>query len=86
MQASRENNFAVVGTASVHAAVPPGAPSWVTPDLIAATLRTWQPHYEKSLTCDDALEILLSVAQVFEFLEEKDEQQSIPGAGPGQQP
>ncbi|MDA1015162.1 MAG: hypothetical protein O3A00_12005 [Planctomycetota bacterium] len=37
------------------AAVPPGAPSWVTAELIADTLRVWQRYYDRRLTPDDAV-------------------------------
>jgi len=41
--------------------VPPGAASWVTPDLICDTIKTWQPYYGHDLTAEDALWILLSM-------------------------
>jgi len=49
--------------------VPDGAPTWVTQELIADTVKTWQPYYEAQLTVDDALAILLSVARLFDALE-----------------
>lgn len=30
--------------------VPPGAPSWFTPEDIAETIEVWQPRSEKPLT------------------------------------
>lgn len=50
--------------------VPPGAPRWVTPDLIAATIRTWQPYYKKPLTKDDALAMILNVARLLDAVQE----------------
>ena len=35
--------------------VPPGAPVWVDGQLIALTIRVWQPYYEAELTPADAL-------------------------------
>lgn len=52
------------------AAIPPGAPSWVTAELIADTLRVWQRYYDRRLTPDDALEIILNVGQLFDVLRE----------------
>ena len=45
-----------------------GAPDWVTPNLLASTVRTWQPYYAKRLTDADSLEILLGVARLFDAL------------------
>ncbi|MCP4966498.1 MAG: hypothetical protein GY926_14865 [bacterium] len=46
-----------------------GAPSWITLELFHDTIETWQPYYEDPLTAEDALEILLSVAQLTDALE-----------------
>jgi hypothetical protein len=46
----------------------PGAPAWITPDLIADTLETWQPYYAARLTEGDALEILLAVGRLTDAL------------------
>jgi len=48
--------------------VPPGSPSWVTKELIAKTIRVWQPYYKEKLTEEDALEMLINVGQVFNAL------------------
>jgi hypothetical protein len=48
-------------------AVPAGAPRWVTPELLADTLRVWQPYYG-SLTPQDALSIIMDVANLFDVL------------------
>lgn len=47
---------------------PPGAPSWMTPELIAHTIRVWQPYYSDSLTPDDAVTILRNVSELFGVL------------------
>lgn len=44
-------------------AIPAGAPSWITPELIRDTIETWQPYYAQDLTIEDALTILLSVVR-----------------------
>ncbi len=51
--------------------VPPGAPSWVTPELIADTLRVWQPYYPTPLTTDDAFEMIMNVGRLFDVLFER---------------
>lgn len=48
--------------------VPPGAPAWVTDELIQDTLDTWQSHFEKTLTPEDALEMLVDATNLMEFL------------------
>ena len=48
----------------------PDAPEWITPELIALTVSTWQPHYAKALTDQDAIEMLLHVGAIFDVLSE----------------
>jgi hypothetical protein len=48
-------------------AVPAGAPRWVTPELLADTLRVWQPYYG-NLTPQDGLSIILNVSNLFDVL------------------
>jgi hypothetical protein len=48
--------------------IPRGAPSWVTPDLIAETIRVWQPYYDARLTTDDALGMIVNVGHLFDVL------------------
>ncbi len=50
--------------------VPDGAPDWITNELLVETLETWQPYYGGSLTVEDALEILIGVTKLFEFIHE----------------
>jgi len=60
--------------------VVPGAPTWVTPELFADTLATWRHFYSGELTHEQALEILLTVGQLFDALREGNEQAvSSPG-------
>ncbi len=46
--------------------VPAGTPDWVTPELIAETIRIWQPYYEARLTPDDAATMILNVGRLYE--------------------
>jgi hypothetical protein len=70
-----------------HFPVPAGAPPWITPELLEATLETWQPHYDKPLTSEDALEILLNVDHLLAVLEDSgNDQNEIRRAGPRLQP
>ncbi len=48
-------------------AVPAGAPRWVTPELLADTLRVWQPYYG-NLTPQEGLSIILNVSNLFDVL------------------
>lgn len=50
--------------------IPPGAPAWVTPELIADTLATWQPYYAGTLTVTDALDILMTVSRLADTVQE----------------
>ena len=55
------------GTLAAVLAVPAGAPRWVTPELLADTLRVWQPYYGE-LTSHDALTIIMNVGNLFDVL------------------
>lgn len=48
--------------------VPPGAPEWVTSELIEYTIRVWERYYSAALTPEDALEIIQSSARLFQLL------------------
>lgn len=48
--------------------VPPGTPDWITFELTAETIETWQPYYDKLLTAEDAIDMIVSVSQLFEEL------------------
>lgn len=54
-----------------------GLPDWITPELIVETLAVWQPHYDKQLTDDDAIEILLGVATLLGDVDDE----TVRGAG-----
>jgi hypothetical protein len=49
-------------------AVPPGAPSWISAELIADTLRIWQPYYAETLTPIDALDMILNVSRLVDVI------------------
>ena len=56
-----------IGHDAPSVAVPAGAPRWVTPELLADTLRVWQPYYG-NLTPQDGLSIILNVSNLFDVL------------------
>ena len=45
--------------------VPPGAPRWITRELIDLTIRVWQPYYKSMLSADDALAMILDVGRLY---------------------
>ena len=47
---------------------PAGLPAWISAEAIDDTLATFQPFYERQLTADDAVEMLLSVGRLFDML------------------
>ena len=48
--------------------VPAGAPDWITPELIEATIRVWQPYYEAIVTPEEAVTMILNVGRLFDAL------------------
>jgi hypothetical protein len=48
--------------------LPAGTPAWITPELVEATIRTWQPYYKTPLTTDDAIEIIRNAGLLFDVL------------------
>lgn len=47
--------------------VPPGAPRWITADLLADTMRVWGRYYQ-DLTTDDAVAIIGTVGRLYDTL------------------
>lgn len=45
--------------------VPPGIPDWITPRLIAETIRVWQPYYRDVLTPEDAVTMIRNVGRLY---------------------
>lgn len=48
--------------------VPAGAPDWITPELVEATIRIWQPYYKDVLTPEEAVTMILDVGRLFDAL------------------
>ena len=70
----------------VIAQLPPAdTPPWITADLIAHTIKTWQPFYRQPLTREDAVEILVTVGNLVDALGESDGKE-VCSAGPRVQP
>ena len=53
-------------------------PSWVTSELIKSTLTTWQPYYTETLTEQDAVEMLLTVGNLYRVLLAGDSNEQLP--------
>lgn len=66
--------------------VPPGAPSWITADLIAKTLKVWQPYYSQELIPEDALDMILNVGRIVQVLQRGGDDEAVRSAGPSEQP
>ncbi|MCD8140365.1 MAG: hypothetical protein LUE17_11405 [Planctomycetaceae bacterium] len=49
--------------------LPAGTPDWISPELLADTIKTWQPYYREELTESEALEILLTVSRLIDALQ-----------------
>lgn len=75
LQEVKEQMAAMNNTSKTDACLfepPAGSPRWVTSELIANTIRTWQPYYRKPLTPEDALEMLLNVGHLLDILHRSD--------------
>lgn len=48
--------------------VPPGTPEWITPHLIAETIRVWQPYYRDVLTPEEAVTMIRNVGLLYQAL------------------
>ena len=48
--------------------VPAGTPDWITPELVEATIRVWQPHYQAIVTPEEAVTMILNVGRLFQAL------------------
>ena len=47
------------------------APAWVTPELLADTIETWQPYYTERLTVADSLAILLTISRLIDAVQHR---------------
>jgi hypothetical protein len=43
-------------------------PRWITDELLTKTIRVWQPRYGKSISTDEAMQIILAVSRLGEVL------------------
>lgn len=73
------------GESSSVVVVPPGAPRWVTPELLEHTLRVWQRYYKNPLTVDDALGMILSASQLNSVLTGGQHHEAVRRVGAGEQ-
>ncbi len=62
-----------------------GLPEWITPELIADTVRVWQPYYAEPLTAKDAVGILMAVGNLFAVLSGSSHHETLRRPGTGQQ-
>jgi len=46
--------------------VPAGTPDWITPELVEATIRVWQPYYRAILTPEEAVTMILNVGRLYQ--------------------
>ena len=58
-------------------AVPAGAPSWVTSELLTQTVEVWQPYYADPLSTDDALAMLMNVGRLIRVLSSESQAPSL---------
>jgi hypothetical protein len=72
-----------VGAASQ---LPAGTPAWITPELVALTLRVWQPFYESPLTPADAVAMIENVGRLFGVLSQVPCRETVRRPRASQQP
>lgn len=72
--------------ATVALVMPPGTPSWITPELVAMTLKVWQPFYTIALSVEEAVAIILSVGRLFRVFSGGTSNETLCRTGPCQQP
>jgi hypothetical protein len=53
--------------------LPPGTPTWITPELVALTIRVWQPYYAEVITPEVAITMVQGVGRLFSVLREPHE-------------
>lgn len=46
----------------------PDTPAWITPELIQATQKVWEPRYGRPLSREEAITIVRNAGRLFEFL------------------
>lgn len=65
-------------------AVPPGTPAWISPELLAQTLVTWQPYYQEPLTPEEAVAIIRSVGRLVDVLARGTDDETLRSTRSGQ--
>jgi hypothetical protein len=45
------------------------APAWITPELIALTIKTWQPRYTDQITREQAIGMLVNFGALIDVME-----------------
>ena len=65
------SNFHSSPRPPVASRIPPGSPDWVTSELIERTINLFQPKYDRELTADDALQMMMNVGHLFDMVEEE---------------
>ncbi|QDV90894.1 hypothetical protein RAS2_19790 [Phycisphaerae bacterium RAS2] len=53
---------------SAPGALPAGTPAWITPELIEATQKVWEPRYGRPLSPAEAITIVQNAGRLFELL------------------
>jgi hypothetical protein len=48
--------------------VPAGTPDWITPHLVAETIRVWQPYYNDVITPEEAVTMIRNVGRLYRAL------------------
>lgn len=70
MRARRDQSEGGVGRESPQESLPSGTPEWITPELVEATIRVWQPFYGKAqLSPADAVQILVGTGRLLAVLD-----------------
>ena len=62
-----------------------GISTWITADLLAETIQTWEGFYGRKLTADDAFEILQNLGLLIDCLESHNGQE-LPRPSTGIEP
>jgi hypothetical protein len=73
------------------ASLPAATPGWITPDLVAYTIRVWQPRYPSTLSTEDAIDIISGAARLLRVLcsggpDEHRKEQEVRRTGAGELP
>lgn len=61
-------------------------PDWISQELVQSTIEVWQPYYPQPLTSDDAIEIIMNVAHLFDVLCEGRSDEELCRVSKSQQP